>query len=72
MEITNEKQEKMTFKQYFEGLSDEKKAEIKKELLKFYTESHFYNCIRNQKYSKPFKHIIEATTQLNFDWNENR
>lgn len=60
---------KITFKEYYNSLSDEHKKEIRNELLEVITESHFYACVRSNKFTKPLQRLITTITNTEFDWN---
>jgi len=63
---------KITFKGYYNNLSDEEKKTIRAKILEVITESHFYSCVRKNKFTKPIQRIITDYTQLEFDWTHER
>lgn len=60
--------EKITFKGYYNSLSDENKKIIRDEVLEVITESHFYACVRANKFTKPLQKLITTITNTEFDW----
>ena len=60
--------EKITFKGYYNSLSDENKKIIRDEILEVITESHFYACVRENKFTKPIQKLITSITNTEFDW----
>jgi len=60
--------EKITFAQYYNLLDTDGKKAIKAKILEFITESHFYNCMRNNKFNKSLRKLIEIDQNQQFDW----
>lgn len=71
--IKNLNEEKITFKRYFENLpknGELSKKSLKKALRLYITESHFYNCLRNNKFKPILQKEIEAITKQQFNWTD--
>jgi N-glycosylase/DNA lyase len=70
IENTVDNQEKITFQRYFKSLNAEQKKEVFRQMEAYVTESHFYWCMRNNKYSKLLREKIETLTNKQFNWDE--
>lgn len=68
MKKETENNEKITFSQYYRNLDTDGKNAIKTMILEFISESHFYNCIRNNKFNKLLRKEIESKVNLKFNW----
>ena len=64
--------EKITFKGYYNSLSDEDKRTIREAILEVITESHFYSCVRQNKFTKPIQKLITSFTKQEFNWTNEK
>lgn len=62
--------EKITFRHYYSEHNVDQKRDLKNALSKFITVSHFYACMRNNKYTPLLRKEIESITNLEFNWND--
>lgn len=66
----NEKTDKMVFKYHYDGLTEEEKAEVRKEFLQASELSYttFYHKLRNGGFSRLEKNKLEEICNTKFAW----
>lgn len=62
--------DKITFKRYYDDLEREEKQALIKKITEYVTESHFYWCMRNKKFSKLLRKELETICNKQFNWDE--
>lgn len=68
MEEKDQNIEKMTFKRYYDGMTDADQRSFRMQIMPYITESHFYRCLREGKFSLLMSEKIESVLNQQFDW----
>jgi hypothetical protein len=58
------------FSRYYNEMSKDDKRDLLSQILVYITATHFYACVRKNKFTVLIREKIETITKQKFDWNE--